>query len=207
MENLIKSYLPKIQSYSTLSSNDLDTKRMFLGLLLARNIKLLCKSARAILMKLHTKQAKEAMELIQPFESILKLVTIDSFFIDTDDITLPNYKQIQAFINESDFNKQLVETTYIIYHLFQTNLKNSPSIVLAIEHRDIEYFYNNFDTLLQDVPFKESFNGFKGLITMKGISKTDMDIIWSYFELFVDLAQNEQEFLEMLSTKPKSKTD
>lgn len=190
-DNIASQFLGKIE--------DLDhpptREEKFMASILLKNIYDMCCAGELIIAKNPKNENIVNPSIVKIFKIYLKTYYSNDFFIESDQFgTEPNWEKINSF-NEDKFNDSCK-----IYMAIKKNVINKPKIYDSILKRDKKYFIDNFDDLFMNLPMAEYLSNFKKFIEDDTIcSKEDQEIIWSYFEVIIDLFFNEDEYISSLN--------
>lgn len=190
------------QMLSSMDNSPVNPSReeKFLAFTVCKNLADLGTSGMAIIKEMQ-KQKLPVNDLpdipsIQLCQGIIKNYYSDSMFIEDEEFgNVPEWKVI------SRFDSKRTEIAYRIYRSIRLNLvgnDRSTSLRKAIREKNKAYFIQNFDDIFADIPFKDGLIVFKNFIQSPHVSQKNQDVVWDFFDSFVELYENEKYNLEDL---------
>lgn len=190
------------QLLNALDSNPVNPTReqKYLAFLICKNLSDLCETGRAIInsieLKGHPITDFPQRDNIKTCQQVLQKFYQEKMFIeDPEDGNLPNWSVIEKI------PKSQSDIAFKIYMAIRKNIIDRPigkQIQDAIKRKDKDFFIKNFDSVFENIPFKDGLIKFKNFVASEYAINTDRDYIWDFFETLLDVFLNESENLETL---------
>jgi hypothetical protein len=187
-----------IQSYPNCRKWTLE--ELFIAYLLTKQLCDLCETGCAIINEL-TELDREQMpskKTLMVLKEILSHWYSNDMFVESKKYGVkPDWHVVESF------DKSPTNPAWILYILIIEGI--TPEIVKAVENRDRNYFYNNFDSIFAKLPqvLSDSIGPFKNFIKSKVVSKEDRETVFDFFQEITVLITDRNTTIENLKTMKK----
>lgn len=208
VEMIVKAFFTSLNDYKDYSNADYQPciEEIFLSITFCKNLTDLCETGREILKKISYNPDFPDINRLKLFEKALKSLYREEFMIEEEDRLSPNWAKITSYIKNSEQNEERLYNVWKFYDIVRINIESNPDIINRIKKGDKSYFIKNFDTLFEEISFKDDISKFKNLVLSGKISKEDEENIMQFLIYMIeDISEHKKQVTELKELRKSSK--
>lgn len=180
---------------------DPSMEEIFLALVFCKTLADFCNSTIQVLRKIQPKATYPNIMTINMCEQTLRSLYCDDFFIEEEDLLIPNWKILDKVIS----NDKKYKNIFKFYNIVKKNIYNNPKIREAINKDDKKYLVGQLDLLFGNVSFKDEIIKCKNLILSGDINKSDYQDLMEYINGIIENLFNYDEHIRELEEDRKNR--
>lgn len=192
MQRIAEGFIGKTLSEALPGKIETGKDIVFISALICKNLADMSETCESMIERMGEMDDLPSLSTLGMISNSLNMYCDSEIIVDGE----PNWDGI------SRLSREKRETVCRLYKMIKRNITDQPlseGIRKSVERRDKQFFVKHYDTLFKDVPFKETLVKFKNFLICPHVSKEDQELIWKYFDVILDIINNEKEIREDLA--------